>query len=135
MASWPHRSRRAHLEVETLEDRTVPASLGGAPYFSLVHPLASKTATMTGPAPNRQLTSTDTHAVANPSLNRGRMFRDATRDSFQDPAKFHALMRTVYGDAYDRARAEQIRRMVLEGDDGFLPRVQWLDRESLHGGN
>ena len=52
-----------------------------------------------------------------------------------DPEAFHATMSDVYGAGYDRDAAEALRRRALDGDFGWLPRVEYVDAATLGGGN
>ncbi len=129
------RKKKRGLLLEPLEARTVPAFLAVTPQEPPVDLGPSDNALVPGPAPASQPASGSAHAVASPSADLAQTFRRETRDSFQDAVKFHDLMRTVYGDTYDQTAAEQDRQLALSGDDGFLPQVQFVDRETLHGGN
>ncbi len=53
----------------------------------------------------------------------------------EDKAGFHSLMRSVYGDGYDRVQAESFRQQALEGDFSWLPPVQFVDSSTLNGAN
>ncbi|MGE6761026.1 hypothetical protein ACQKGO_23610 [Corallococcus interemptor] len=52
-----------------------------------------------------------------------------------DKQKFHETMRTVYGEGYDAAKAEQFRQQALKGDFGWLPPVRTVSAETLGGAN
>ncbi|WP_216669123.1 hypothetical protein [Corallococcus exiguus] len=52
-----------------------------------------------------------------------------------DKQKFHETMRTVYGEGYDAAKAEQFRQQALKGDFGWLPPVRTVSAETLNGAN
>ncbi len=51
-----------------------------------------------------------------------------------DKSKFHALMRTVYGDGYDVQQAESLRRRTLAGDVSWLPPIRWVGEQTLPAG-
>ncbi|MFB1482720.1 hypothetical protein [Corallococcus sp. RDP092CA] len=52
-----------------------------------------------------------------------------------DKQKFHETMRTVYGEGYDAAKAEQFRQQAVKGDFGWLPPVRTVSAETLKGAN
>lgn len=50
-----------------------------------------------------------------------------------DPDKFHAMMKEVYGEGYDKAAAEGMRQQALKGDYSWLPKVEFVGADSLGG--
>ncbi|MBN9687812.1 MULTISPECIES: hypothetical protein [unclassified Corallococcus] len=52
-----------------------------------------------------------------------------------DKQQFHQTMRTVYGEGYDAAKAEQFRQQALKGDFGWLPPVRTVPAQTLNGAN
>ncbi|RYZ38979.1 MAG: DUF4157 domain-containing protein [Myxococcaceae bacterium] len=52
-----------------------------------------------------------------------------------DKQKFHDTMRTVYGEGYNAAQAEQFRQQAQQGDFGWLPKVKTVSAETLQGAN
>ena len=50
-----------------------------------------------------------------------------------DPEKFHAMMKEVYGEGYDKQAAEQMRQQALKGDYSWLPKVEFVDAATLGG--
>ncbi|MEQ9499509.1 MAG: hypothetical protein RIT81_21670 [Deltaproteobacteria bacterium] len=52
----------------------------------------------------------------------------------RDPAKFEALMKEVYGDDFDRGKAESLRQRALAGDFGWLPKVEVVPDADMNGG-
>jgi hypothetical protein len=48
--------------------------------------------------------------------------------------EFHAFMKQVFGDGYDKNLAEQYRQQALQGDFSFLPDVRFVDAQTLQGG-
>ncbi|CAM3493487.1 DUF4157 domain-containing protein [Corallococcus sp. ZKHCc1 1396] len=50
-----------------------------------------------------------------------------------DKQQFHDTLRTVYGEGYDAARAEQFRQQAQQGDFGWLPQVKTVSAETLQG--
>ncbi|MEM7201937.1 MAG: hypothetical protein AAF628_16845 [Planctomycetota bacterium] len=63
------------------------------------------------------------------------MFRDQFAAQAENPEEFHALMKQVFGDGYDRVEAESLRQRALDGDFSFLPEVRYVGSESLGGAN
>lgn len=53
----------------------------------------------------------------------------------QNKHKFDTFVKTVYGNAYNRSIAENLRQSVLRGDFNWLPRVRFLDNTILQGAN
>jgi hypothetical protein len=49
--------------------------------------------------------------------------------------EFDAFMQQVFGDNYDKGKAEQFRQQALAGDFSFLPQVRYVDAATLHGAN
>lgn len=78
-------------------------------------------------------------APENPNAAREREIRDNFARQFgglaKDEAQFHALMKQVYGDGYDRAKAEDFRQRALKGDYSWLPKIQFVDAAALGGAN
>ena len=62
-------------------------------------------------------------------------FRAKFTEAAQNKDKFHALMRSVYGDGYDVAKAEQIRQKTLRGDTSWMPKIRWVEDGELQGAN
>ncbi len=52
-----------------------------------------------------------------------------------DPAKFHEMLRTIYGENYDFAKAEALRERALAGDFSWLPPIEFASAVELHGAN
>lgn len=52
-----------------------------------------------------------------------------------DKQRFHDTMRTVYGEGYDAAKAEQYRQQALSGDFSWLPPVRQVSADVLGGAN
>jgi hypothetical protein len=52
-----------------------------------------------------------------------------------DKQGFHDTMRTVFGEGYDAAKAEQYRQRAQAGDFGWLPPVKMVSAETLGGAN
>lgn len=48
-----------------------------------------------------------------------------------NPDEFHAMMKEVYGEGYDKAAAEQMRQQALDGDFSWLPKVEFVGEDSL----
>jgi hypothetical protein len=48
--------------------------------------------------------------------------------------EFDEFMHQVYGDNYDKDLAEQYRQRALAGDFAWLPKVEFVDAETLQGG-
>jgi hypothetical protein len=69
-----------------------------------------------------------------PPVDVGPALRAAAGGGLKDPARFDALLRTVYGD-HDPAVAEAFYRAVVRGDDTVLPRAEFVARATLLGGN
>jgi hypothetical protein len=78
-------------------------------------------------------------AVESPEAQRERAIRDNFAQQFgelaQDEAKFHAMMKQVYGEGYDRTKAEDFRQKALKGDYSWLPKIQFVDASTLGGAN
>ena len=49
----------------------------------------------------------------------------------RDPETFHAALTQAFGERYDRAEAESIRRLTLAGDFSWMPEVRVVDRATL----
>ena len=63
----------------------------------------------------------------------GASFEQRFAELAADPDAFHALMGQVYGSGYDAVAAEGLRARALEGDFGWLPRVEYVDADVLGG--
>ncbi|MBI3819047.1 MAG: hypothetical protein HY286_10185 [Planctomycetes bacterium] len=50
-----------------------------------------------------------------------------------DPAKFNNLLATSFGNSYDAATAESLRKAALNGDFSWLPEVRYLDNSAMNG--
>lgn len=78
-------------------------------------------------------------APENPNAAREKEVRENFVQQFgglaKDEAQFHALMKQVYGDGYDRAKAEDFRQRALKGDYSWLPKIQFVDAAALGGAN
>ena len=48
-----------------------------------------------------------------------------------NPEKFHAAMEKSFGDTYDKAKAEEIRQQVLDGDFSWMPEIVVVDESVL----
>jgi hypothetical protein len=70
---------------------------------------------------------------------RERAIRDQFAAQFgalaKDAEKFHALMKQVYGEGYDRAKAEAFRESALNGDYSWLPKIRFVGADTLGGAN
>ena len=64
-----------------------------------------------------------------------RSFCDTFRRAAQDPAGFHTLLRTAFGDGYDAAQGEALRTRALGGDVRWLPEIRFTTDATLRGGN
>lgn len=53
----------------------------------------------------------------------------------EDKAQFHDLMKNVYGEGYNKERAEAYRQRAQQGDYGWLPKVRTVDDRTLGGAN
>jgi hypothetical protein len=77
--------------------------------------------------------------AANPDAAREREIRENFVKQLgglaKDEEQFHALMKQVYGDGYDRAKAEGFRQSALKGDYSWLPKIELVDAASLGGAN
>jgi hypothetical protein len=62
-------------------------------------------------------------------------FRRQFGELATDKKKFHDTMRTVFGEGYDAAKAEQFRQRAQAGDFGWLPPVKLVSAETLGGAN
>lgn len=62
-------------------------------------------------------------------------FQDQFGALASDKAKFHALMKEVYGDGYDANAAEALRQKALNGDFSWLPKIEFQSDAELQGGN
>src|SRR5262245_4001028 len=49
--------------------------------------------------------------------------------------EFHAFMKQVFGDKYDANLAEMYRGQALAGNYSWLPKIEFVDRNTLQGGN
>jgi len=62
------------------------------------------------------------------------MFAEKFGQLASDPEAFHALMKQVFGEGYDRAAAEGIRQQTLAGDTSWMPEIEFVSAETLQGG-
>jgi hypothetical protein len=76
---------------------------------------------------------------ASPDAALGEQMKSTMKQQFaeqaRDPAAFHELMAKVYGPGYDHTKAEELRHKALAGDFSWLPRVEFVDSQSMSGGN
>lgn len=63
------------------------------------------------------------------------LFQKQFSEAAADPKQFHALMKQVFGEGYDKKLAEQYRQQALSGDFSFLPEVKFVDAKTLGGAN
>jgi hypothetical protein len=61
-------------------------------------------------------------------------FKEEFAAKAENKEEFHAFMKQVFGDSYDKNLAEQYRQQALQGDFSFLPDVQFVDAQTLQGG-
>jgi hypothetical protein len=81
----------------------------------------------------RILKAASTEADAQEDVKR--LFKEQFGAKAADKEGFHAFMRQIYGDKYDKDLAEQYRQRALAGDYGWLPDVKFVDAETLGGAN
>lgn len=62
------------------------------------------------------------------------LFQEQFGDKAKNPAEFDAFMRSVFGEGYDTAKAEEFRQKALAGDFSWLPPVRFVDAATLQGG-
>ncbi|MEM7624989.1 MAG: hypothetical protein AAF333_05120 [Planctomycetota bacterium] len=63
------------------------------------------------------------------------LFKRQFGDLAQSKTKFHATLKQVFGDAYNRVAAEAFRGAALHGRFGWLPPVKLVDAATLGGAN
>ncbi|MEO0592562.1 MAG: hypothetical protein AAFZ38_03195 [Myxococcota bacterium] len=51
-----------------------------------------------------------------------------------DAEGFHTMMRTAFGEGYDRNVAEALRVRTLRGDRSWLPNIVWNSEQNMNGG-
>ena len=61
------------------------------------------------------------------------LFLEQFTDKAKSEAEFHGLMAQVFGDGYDREKAEGFRKSALEGNFSWLPKVEFLSSGELQG--
>lgn len=91
----------------------------------------------------RQPLHVNVAASVNKSANNSAAAKEQIQSAFKaefaanasDKEGFHALMRDVFGDNYDKNLAEQYRQRALAGDFAFLPDVKLVDASTLGGAN
>ncbi len=71
----------------------------------------------------------------NPTGDVTAAFKQEFAAAASDPAAFHALLQSSFGDSYDRTAAEELRQQALRGDFSWLPDVRFVDGETLQGAN
>jgi hypothetical protein len=58
-------------------------------------------------------------------------FQQRFRDSAENSASFHSLMKKSFGDQYNADKAETIRQQTLKGDFSWMPDIKLLNESQL----
>lgn len=53
----------------------------------------------------------------------------------QNKNEFHSLMSSVFGDSYNKNKAEEFRQKALKNDFSWLPKVEFVDDKTLNQAN
>lgn len=63
------------------------------------------------------------------------LFKEQFGKLANDKDAFHNMMKKVFGNGYDKAKAETYRQQAAAGDFSWLPKIEFVDSATLNGAN
>ncbi|WP_199728668.1 hypothetical protein [Corallococcus sp. CA053C] len=122
---------RIQTKLPPLEPRKALTPAGSAP----ARTAGNAATTTTSGATARRAGFSEQSAFVGKSPDLTATFQREFGALSSDKQKFHDTMRTVYGEGYNAAQAEQFRQQAQKGDFGWLPPVKLVSAETLQGAN